>query len=156
MAERSRFSLPTLGLGADVDAEPSIDAAREALGGRLATEPGAGELVIVALKRGDEANGVVVCVEGSTRDVWIGEGRFVRTSAERLRPLARAAEGLAIIAAETRRYAALREGDPVRAIKRDGSAIDGRLVEKCRYGALVAKGDRVVAVSFRRVMPAPS
>lgn len=156
MAERSRFSLPTLGLGVDVTTEPSVDEARDALGGRVATERGAGEMVAVALKRGDETNGVVVCVEGNTRDVWIGEGRFVRTSVERVRALEREIAALASIAAEARRYAALREGDPVRAIKRDGTPIDGRLVEKCRYGALVAKDDRVVAVSFRRVMPAPS
>lgn len=156
MAERSRFSLTTLGLDADVRPSPSIESAREALGGRLATERGAGDVVLVSMKRGGDARGVVVCVSATTRDVWIGEGRFVRTSADRLRTLEGSDAELERVADDARRFAALREGEPVRATKRDGTVVDGTLLEKCRYGALVAKGDAVLAVSFRKVTRAPS
>lgn len=156
MALRSHFSLATFGAQVDVGSSPTIEAAREALGGRLATERGAGEVVIVSMKRGADANGVVVCVNGKSRDVWIGQGRFVRTSVERLRPLRDAIEDLDAVATDARRFAALREGDRVRALKRDGTMVDGVLAEKCRYGALVAKDDAVLAVSFRKVTAAPS
>ncbi len=156
MARRSPFTLNTLGIDVDVGSSPTIEAARDALGGRVLTERGAGEIVSVSMKRGGDAEGVVVCVSGETRDVWIGEGRFVRTSAERIRSLPAHREELVAVAVDARRFAALREGDPVRAIKRDGSAVDGTLAEKCRYGALVVKDDAVLAVSFRRVMTAPS
>jgi len=156
MARRSRFALPSIALGLDVVEAPSVDEAREALGGRGSTERGAGELVTVSLQRGGDAPGVVVFVSGTQRDVWIGAGRFVRTAVDRLTALASVGEELRSVAGEARRFASLSEGDPVRAIRRDGSAIDGRLVEKCRYGALVAHEDKVLAVSFRRIAPAAS
>jgi hypothetical protein len=156
VAGRSRFTLSTIALGLDVVEAPSIDEARAALGGRASTERGAGELVSVSLKRGGDAAGVVVYALGDQRDVWIGAGRFVRTTVDRLSSLRDAQAELKDIAADARRFASLREGDPVRAMRRDGSAIDGRLLEKCRYGALVAHDDKIVAVSFRRVAPAPS
>lgn len=156
VATRPRFSLATLGVDVDVGAAPTIDAARSALGGRLATERGAGEIVRVSMKRGADADGVVICVQGETRDVWIGQGRFVRTTRERVQTAAGPAPALEAVAADARRFAAMREGDPVRATRRDGTHADGTLLEKCRYGALVRSGDTVLAVSFRRVAPAPS
>ena len=156
MAERSKLSLATLGFDIDVGASPSIESARDALGGRLATERGAGEIVTVSMKRGGDAHGVVVCVSGNGRDVWIGEGRFVRTSAERVTKAHRSTAELDAVASDARRFAALREGEPVRATKRDGTTVDGILAEKCRYGALVVDGVAVLAVSFRRVVAAPS
>jgi hypothetical protein len=156
MTRRDPFSLTTFGSEVDLGASPSIDAARDALGGRLATERGAGAVVDVSMKRGGDARGVVVCVNGESRDVWIGEGRFVRTSADRVRVARETTAELDAIAAHARRFAALREGEPVRATKRDGTTVDGTLLEKCRYGALVAKGDAVLAVSFQRVVAAPS
>jgi hypothetical protein len=156
VAGRSRFNLSTIALGLDVVEAPSIDEARTALGGRASTERGAGELVMVSLKRGGDAAGVVVFVQDAQRDVWIGAGRFVRTTSDRLRSLGEVEGELKMVAVEARRFASLREGDPVRALRRDGSAIDGRLIEKCRYGALVAHDDKVVAVSFRRIAHAPS
>jgi hypothetical protein len=38
-----------------------------------------------------------------------------------------------------------------------GALIDGKLIEKCRWGALVARDDgAVVAVGFRKLWPAPA
>lgn len=156
MAQRPKISLATLAGGHDVGASPSVESAREALGGRLATERGAGELVRVQMRRGGDAAGVVVCVSGESRDVWIGEGRFVRTSLDRLTPLDDPDPALREVAVDARRFATLREGDAVRAFRRDATTLDGVLAEKCRYGALVRAGEGVLAVSFRRVIPAPS
>jgi len=156
MSRRTPFSLATFGSAVDVGASPSIESAREALGRRVISERGAGAVVVVTMKRGGDARGVIVCVSGESRDVWIGEGRFVRTAASRVRPADESDADLDAVARDARRYAALREGEPVRATKRDGTHLDGTLLEKCRYGALVARGDAVLAVSFRCVMPAPS
>lgn len=156
MAVRPRFALDTLGLEFDVGSSPTIESAREALGGRLSTERGPGAVVDVSMKRGGDARGVLVCVSGESRDVWIGEGRFVRTGRERVRVATESSRDLDTVASDARRFALLREGELVRATKRDGTTVDGTLLEKCRYGALVAKGDAVLAVSFRRVVTAPS
>jgi hypothetical protein len=156
MTRRIPFSLATFGSDVDLGASPTIDSAREALGGRIATERGPGAVVDVSMKRGGDARGVVVCVSGESRDVWIGEGRFVRTSSDRVRSTRESTAELDAVAAHARRFAQLREGDPVRATRRDGTMVDGTLLEKCRYGALVAKGDAVLAVSFQRVIAAPS
>jgi len=62
--------------------------------------------------------------------------------------------------AEVRLFATLKEGQRVRFAEKDGSAGElsvGMLVEKCRYGALVAKDDgRILAVGFRRLWPVSS
>jgi hypothetical protein len=51
-------------------------------------------------------------------------------------------------------FSALSEGDAVR-WERDGSVAEGRIVEKCRYGAIVVtRSTRVVAVGFRKLWPA--
>lgn len=154
MAERSRFSLATLGLEIDVVEAPSIDAARVALGGRVSSERGAGERVVVSMQRGGDARGIVICVYGDARDVWIGEGRFVRVTSDRVRATGEGDDELAIVAADARRFAALSEGDGVRARRRDGTEVDGKLMEKCRYGALVAASGKVLAVSFRQIFAA--
>lgn len=155
-APPSKISLATLAGGVEVGSAPSIDAAREAMGGRVCTERGAGAAVIVAMKRGADARGVVVCVSGPSRDVWIGEGRFVRTTVDRLAALAEPGPELDAVADDARRFAALREGQPVQALRRDGTGLAGVLLEKCRYGALVGQGSVVIAVSFRKVIAAPS
>lgn len=151
MADRPRISLATLGLGVDVESSPTVDRAREALGGRVESGEGAGSVVLVTMKRGAPARGVVVCAVGDERDVWIGEGRFVRTHPSELAPTDDASlEGVAV---DARLFASLREGARVCAIAKDGTRREGVLAEKCRYGALVAVDGKVLAVSFRRIVP---
>lgn len=152
MADRPRVSLATLGLGVDVESSPTVDRAREALGGRVTSEKGAGVVVVVTMKRGAPARGVVVCALGDERDVWIGEGRFVRVHAADVEPASDPA--LDAVASDARLFSTLREGARVRAIAKYGARRDGILAEKCRYGALVAVEGKVLAVSFRRIVPA--
>jgi hypothetical protein len=146
----SRVHLPSLGIGAvRIPAgPPSVDDARAALGGRASTGPGAGELVRVGA-----LEGVVVFASATERDVWIGEGRFQRVDSASCAPADGAPRAdLAPIASDAIRFAALAEGDAVRVRDRRDREQDGRLIEKCRYGALVlCEGERVIAVSFRRL-----
>jgi hypothetical protein len=146
----SRVHLPSLGLGAvRIPAgPPSVDDARAALGGRASTDAGAGALV-----RLGATEGVVVFASATERDVWIGEGRFQRVATATCVPSDGASRpDLTPVASDARRFAALAEGDAVRVRDRSDREQDGRLIEKCRYGALVlCEEERVIAVSFRRI-----
>ncbi len=156
MGERSRFSLPSLGIVPVRSGRPSVDDARAALGGRLATEPSVGVCVRVTMKRGAAAIGVVVCAYGDERDVWIGEGRFVRVRERDVSALGEVEPSLAAIAKDAARFATLREGDEVVFLDRAQLERTGTLVEKCRYGGLVSAQDgKIVAVSFRRLLARP-
>jgi hypothetical protein len=155
VGERSRFSLPSLGIIPKQSGAPTVDDARTALGGRVATDAGAGACVHVAMKRGAAAIGVVVCVSGDERDVWIGDGRFVRARASDVSALAEVEPSLGAVAADAARFAALAEGERVAYVDRKQVERVGTLVEKCRYGALVSAEDaKIIAVSFRKLGPA--
>ncbi len=152
MGERSRFSLPSLGLMAARAGAPSVDEARVALGGRVSTEPGAGSCVSVTMKRGAAAIGVLVCLNGDERDVWIGDGRFVRVTAKDVSVLVEVESSLLPVAADATLFGALMEGEYVIYVERRGIELPGTLAEKCRYGALVSTAEKkIVAVSFRRL-----
>ena len=61
------------------------------------------------------------------------------------------------ISADAHVFARLAEGQPVRYADDQGGLLGGKLVEKCRYGALVVRDDgAVVAVGFRKLWPAAS
>jgi hypothetical protein len=126
---------------------PTVDAARERLGGRASTGPGAGEIVGVRTGLG--------FTSGDERDVWVGDGRIRRVDEARIvgapQPVDAALEA---VAADVRVFATMREGEPVRFLAHDGAMREGTLVEKCRYGALVlGSGGKIVAASFRRLWP---
>jgi hypothetical protein len=63
-------------------------------------------------------------------------------------------EELARLSADARVFAMLAEGQPIRYADDGGALIDGKLIEKCRWGALVAREDgAVIAVGFRKLWP---
>jgi hypothetical protein len=152
-----RLFLPLASDGAVPRPMPTVDAVRKRLGGRAATEPGAGE--IVSLSGGRIApivSGVVIFVRGDEIDVWL-EGDMVR----RVRRADTWALGgvippdLLAVAAAARAFAGLREGQRV-GYRDEGRGGEGTLVEKCRFGALVERGDgTVVGVGFRRLRGPP-
>jgi hypothetical protein len=151
----SKRSLPSLGARDVPSGVPSIDEAREALGGRVTTtSPRAGALARFRDARGRDVEGVVVCDTTDELDVWIGEGRLQRLPAARvtLAPLG-ADHALADVGADARVFVSLAEGRRVRFLTRSGSSHEGVLAERCRYGALVSHEGRVLAVSFRRLWP---
>ena len=60
------------------------------------------------------------------------------------------------IAGDARLFGGLIEGQSVRYANEDGGLIDGKVVEKCRWGALVLRDDgAIVAVGFRKIWPTP-
>lgn len=149
-----KIPLPTVGGAIDLG-PPTIEQARHGLGGRASTEGRAGARVRVADPRGGLVEGVVVFASATEDDVWIGEGRFRRVPPAQCIVLERGDPALDGVEIHARRFAGLREGEPVSYLDRSGREHEGTVVEKCRYGALVADGSRIVAVSFRRVAPRP-
>jgi len=136
---------------ADAPRSPTVDAARTRLGGREASDPGAGDLVAFD---GDRL-GVVLFARGDQLEVWIDDGlvRRVHRSATRAADAVIPAE-LAEVADAARAFAALEEGARVR-YRDEVRVAEGRLVEKCRFGALIERDDgSIVAVGFRRVSAA--
>ncbi len=99
--------------------------------------------------------GVVLFVSDTEIDVWIDEGMVRRTRPDRVRPYPGDGYGsLAAIAADARVFAAMEEGDRVAWQDPDGTVARGLLLEKCRYGALVAREDgALVALGFRKLFP---
>jgi hypothetical protein len=135
-------------------AVPTVDAVRKRLGGRASTEPGPGEVVAVASEQGAARTGVVLFVQGDDLDVWLEGGVVRRTRRSRLVQAAEAGDDLLSIAHAARIFAALSEGQRVHYSHDDGVG-EGALVEKCRFGALVERGDgTVLGIGFRRLWSA--
>lgn len=151
-------SLPVLG-GVwasirDAAGPPTLEQARERLGGAWVGGPGVGELVLVRAATGRRP-GVVVHASPTDRDVWIGAGRIQRVPPAELEPTDREDPELEAVAGDARVFASLTEGQAVVYTDRTGTPGEGTLAEKLRYGALVGLGDgRVIAVSFRMLAPA--
>ena len=139
--------------------KPSIDAARARLGGRTkdagpaSVAPG----TIVRVKSSD-AIGVVVYASAREAHVLLGGSRLRRLGAEDMESMpsdAEPPEELAAVAADARVFWLLAESQEVRYADATGALRGGKLVEKCRYGALVLRDDgAIVAVGFRKLWPA--
>ena len=131
---------------------PTVDTVRKRLGGRASTEPGAGELVCFRDERGFERAGVVLFVQGEELDVWLTGDLVRRVRRGEAKPADGVLpEGLHAVARDAQAFASLREGQRVR-YQHPGGLDEGALVEKCRFGALVERGDRtVLGVGFRRL-----
>jgi hypothetical protein len=137
---------------------PTVDLARERLGGRVATEPSVGQAVRVSSSLGVEHLGVVIFRKDGQVDVWLGAGRVRRVAAGATEPAAieELSKALADIAGGAIVFGSLHEGQRVRYQTSSGELREGLLVEKCRYGALiVADGgdERVMAVGFQSIDP---
>lgn len=142
-------------------APEAVDAVRRRLGGRAATEPCAGELVSLATGPGMVRTGVVLYASGDVIDVWLHDailgGIVRRTRRDKASPFHGAVpRELATVAADARCFGALREGQRVRFQPEGESATEATLVEKCRFGAILARDDgTVVGVGFRRLAAVP-
>ncbi len=143
--------------------KPSVDAARARLGGRVvADEPSesfhGGQHVSFERAPGERGAGVVLYATAREVHVLLDAARLRRFGVGELV----AEEGdprgeLAKVAADARVFGGLREGQSVRYADDTGSLRDGKVVERCRYGALVLRADGVVvAVGFRKLWPAPA
>jgi hypothetical protein len=151
-------------------AKPSIDAARSRLGGRLRTEPGAasspswlvpGTVVSFGARRRTDLDerpdrvGVVIFASATEVHVLLDGVRMRRLTPGDVHP--HAAEvplELARLGADARLFGRLTEGEAVRYAAEGGQLVDGKVVEKCRWGALVLRDDgTIIAVGFRKLWP---
>lgn len=142
--------------------KPSLEDARNRLGGRTSDEepapPGInpGRVVKVYANDGGEHLAVIVFANADEVHILI-EGKRLRRVPP---PAVHAYEGetpssLSQIAADAHVFNHLSEGQRVRYADDSGGLLAGKLVEKCRYGALVVREDgAVVAVGFRKLWPA--
>lgn len=147
---------------AGVTKKPSLDDARDRLGGRTTDEepapPGItpGRVVKVFANDGGEHVAVVVFANADEVHILIDGKRLRRVPP----PAVHTYEGetpssLSKIAADAHVFSHLSEGQPIRYADDSGGLLAGKLVEKCRYGALVVREDgAVVAVGFRKLWPA--
>jgi hypothetical protein len=136
---------------------PALEGARRKLGGRSLSpsERSPGALVEATLRDGLPHAGILLWASTGTCDVWFDDGLARRARSEavlfRARPIP---ESLLRIAAEVRIFSGLAEGDRVQWERATGLT-EGRIVEKCRYGAIVVtRGGKVIAVGFRKLWPA--
>ena len=142
--------------------KPSIDAARDRLGGRITdtdvTPQGlaCGLVVSVAGGRGTTVPGVVVFASSKEVHVLLDGVRLRRVVPEHVRPhVGEIPLALAKIAGDAQLFARLSEGESVRYAGEDGVLVSAQVVEKCRWGALVSRPDgAVIAVGFRKLWPA--
>jgi hypothetical protein len=153
-------------------ARPSIEAARARLGGRVVETdaPPAGfapgVLVTFALGNGRRMPGVIVFASHVEVHVLLDSIRLRRLPPVDLTPLLDAQTGkptvaipidLEKIAGDARLFGQLVEGESVRYADDGGALVDGKVVEKCRWGALVLRDDgAVIAVGFRKLWPSPA
>lgn len=150
-----RPALPVLS-NAPATGAPTMALMRERLGGRVPSQPGMGEIVRYEPRPGQVLVGVVLFVGDVHADILLGESGIVhRARRDSLTPLGEApTEELQQLAADVRVFAGLNEGDEVLYVDRRGGVGHGVLVEKCRYGALVARKDEVVmGIGFRNLWP---
>lgn len=153
--------------------KPSIDAARARLGGRvneIDTPPaGFAPGVLVTFPFGDSAaraagddrrmHGVVVFASQNEVHVLYDGVRLRRLSPSdvTLHEGGEVAVELEKIAGDARLFGQLAPGQSVRYADESGGLVNGKVVEKCRWGALVLREDgAVVAVGFRKLWPSPT
>jgi hypothetical protein len=137
-----RVSLPI-----KIETRLTLARAREKLGGRVAAHGDAGALVQIE-RSGRMSLGVVLWSDDTSCDVWLGDDITKRTRKDAVvQAITSAGSPLANIAAAARTFASIDEGETV--LLDDETTV--RLVEKCRWGALVARADgKIFAVGFRR------
>lgn len=141
--------------------KPSIDAARDRLGGRISAEDtpafgvACGLVVGVAGGRGAIVPGVVIFASRAEVHVLLDGVRLRRVQPDAVRPFTgEVSLALSKIAGDAKLFAQLVEGEAVRYAADDGIVVMAKVVEKCRWGALVAREDgAVIAVGFRKLWP---
>lgn len=134
---------------------PTVSAIRERLGGRASSSREIGKLVRLQLGPDKAVLGVLIFAEGDEAHVLLEGGVVRRAKRDALSEVAEPVEeALEALAADVRVFAALEEGDAVRYLDSKGVLGHGILVEKCRYGALVARpDDAIMGVGFRKLWP---
>ncbi len=151
------MSRRTLPLADRIERTPTVDAIRTRLGGRAASRDGIGRLVSLA-HQGRNATGVALFVDDSTIDVWLGDNIVRRVAIDDASTFDGIADpAMHAVAADAQRFARIAEGAIVSFRGRGDVQETGTLVEKCRFGGLVARGDgSIVGVGFRALVALPA
>lgn len=152
--------MPSLSGWVQPTARPTVDHARDALGGRTTSGPRVGWGVVVDDPRHGLSPGVILHDGGDELDAWIGEGLIARVKLALVAGSLTSTppERFAEVAKEILRFASLREGQEVDVLG-PGPAFRAVLREQCRYGGLVERADDVrsprpvLAIGFRRLAP---
>jgi hypothetical protein len=142
--------------------KPSLDDARNRLGGRTTDEEpappgmGPGRIVTVVATGGVEHVAVVVFANADEVHILVDGTKLRRVPPTAVGVHEGAAPStMTKIADDAHVFSTLSEGQKVRYADDSGGLLAGKLVEKCRYGALVVREDgAVVAVGFRKLWPA--
>jgi hypothetical protein len=142
--------------------KPSLDDARNRLGGRTNDEEPApvgmvpGRVVRVFANDGAEHVAVVVFANPDEVHILIDGTKLRRVPPASVFAYdGEAPSSVSKIAADAHVFSRLAEGEKIRYADDSGGLLAGKLVEKCRYGALVVREDgAVVAVGFRKLWPA--
>lgn len=142
--------------------KPSLDDARNRLGGRTSDEEPApagiipGRVVKVFANDGTEHVAVVVFANADEVHILVDGTKLRRVPPTAVHAYDGATPSvLSKIAADAHVFSRLSEGERVRYADDSGGLLAGKLVEKCRYGALVVREDgALVAVGFRKLWPA--
>lgn len=133
-------------------AQPHLEQARKQLGGPYAAD--AATALAGRPARTAFGDGVVLYATATTADVYVGP-RVVRRVGRHAIELLDDAEtpvSLRTVASDVRRYAGIATGVTVRFRGETGHDVEGVLIEKCRFGGLVALADgRIVALGFGRI-----
>lgn len=165
MSTGSKRSLPLLvalhGPGGVADGgEPlHLERARKRLGGAATSGVGCGRIVEVTGAGSVPVLGVVLHQTDADIDVWVGEALVRRTRHEKVTAVDASAREVSDAtlraASDARVFGSIERGARVLYDAGEGRVAEGLLVEKCRYGGLVARDDGgVMAVGFRRLWPA--
>ncbi|MBX3229558.1 MAG: hypothetical protein KIT84_04420 [Labilithrix sp.] len=153
--------MKTRARGSVLGKRPSIEAARQRLGGRISPDDAPpqglahGLVVGVAGGRNTIVPGVVVFASRSEVHVLLDGVRLRRVLPDHVRTYTGDVSlALSKIAGDAQLFARLAEGEAVRYAGDDGTLVQAKVVEKCRWGALVARDDgAVIAVGFRKLWP---
>jgi hypothetical protein len=137
---------------------------RKRLGGRVSPEPAlvmaegtvpVGAIVSISQTGGAARVGILLSVSEDVADVYVADGIVKRTR----RDLVALHRGplpstLALVAESATVFGRLAEEQPVEVERSPGHLVAGKLIEKCRYGALVRlKDGTVLGVGFRKMWP---
>lgn len=144
--------------------KPSIETARARLGGRAIVEDAPpiglapGVVVTFPSSGGRRLPGVIVFASRDEAHVLLDGLRLRRLAPNDLVVHdGDVGAELEKLSGDARLFGLLVEGQPVRYVDESGDLIDGKVVEKCRWGALILRGDgAVIAVGFRKLWPAPT
>ena len=158
----TKRKLDLLPKGHGGEAKPTLELMRRRLGGPREAAGVSAREGTVAVYRGLPALVLYEDPENGRVDLWLGEGRAVRANADELSPAPLEAPtelpvALSRTADDLRVFLHLQADARVRFLAGDGRIREGKLIERCRFGGLVALDEgTVLGVGFSRFLPLAS